>query len=87
MERNSIYSQHPMKYFGVWLKRMLIVILGLIAVMLVWNIVHQDCFYRVSKTGNVYSPHDRYWSLTSYKTDLCFDEAIEISNQIENDKR
>ena len=76
-----------MKYFGVWLKRIFIAILGLIAIVFVWNAVHRDCFYRVSKTGNMYSPYDKYWSLTSYKTNLCFDEAIKISNQIKNDRR
>ena len=65
-----------------WGQKIIIAMLIMIAIIFVYTHFHQDCFYRVSKTGNIYSPTDRYWSLTSYKKDLCLGEATEESNRI-----
>jgi len=40
------------------------------------------CDFKVSHSGNIYSKGDRYYSMTTHMTNLCENQAREISKKI-----
>lgn len=56
-------------------------------IIIVWKHDRTGCDYRVSTTGNIYDKDDKYWSLTGYKRNLCYLEALKEKELIKSLKK